>query len=315
MLYINLTIFKAKMFWRGNNITNDVIYCGAWIFFKDVKFSKDSHGSKMSWRFCIFGPILKIQDLHQFFVIGEDVMNILYLQWVEVTPQLCKFPGVCFFSLYINFDSTLLSPSVRTTWVSALQYFCLRKLLDPRDSAIHPPLPLETLPPYPSTLQLPCNSLDTHIPICLEIPGLRQKAGAAHELKPLSIPPVTSGNLWDLVFTPGSLGLTRNSIYELTAFWFVYATAGNPAHHLQLYTCRKNSFCIINLNAIIPTSIYFRSIRHVYNPSTHPRPLSQSISTFLQPQSICQPFCWAKYRPKCCTAYWKPPAHWCDYNG
>ena len=27
-------------------------------------------------------------------MIGEDVLNILYLQWVEVTPQLCKFPGV-----------------------------------------------------------------------------------------------------------------------------------------------------------------------------------------------------------------------------
>ena len=44
-----------------------------------------------------------------------------------------------------------------------------------------------------------------------EIPGPRQKAGAAHKLKPLSIPPVTSGNLRDLVFAPGSLGLTRNN--------------------------------------------------------------------------------------------------------
>ena len=26
-------------------------------------------------------------------MIGEDVMNISYLQWVEVTPQHCKFPG------------------------------------------------------------------------------------------------------------------------------------------------------------------------------------------------------------------------------
>ena len=26
-------------------------------------------------------------------MISEDVMNILYLQWVEVTPQLCKFPS------------------------------------------------------------------------------------------------------------------------------------------------------------------------------------------------------------------------------
>ena len=48
-----------------------------------------------------------------------------------------------------------------------------------------------------------------YLPI-FEIPGPRQKAGAAHKLKPLSIPPITSGNLRDLVFTPGSLGLTRN---------------------------------------------------------------------------------------------------------
>ena len=44
-----------------------------------------------------------------------------------------------------------------------------------------------------------------------KIPGPRQKAGAAHELKPLSIPPVTSGNLRDPVFEPGSLGSTRNT--------------------------------------------------------------------------------------------------------
>ena len=44
-----------------------------------------------------------------------------------------------------------------------------------------------------------------------EIPGPRQKAGAAHELKPLSIPPIASGNLRDPVFAPGSLGLTRNT--------------------------------------------------------------------------------------------------------
>ena len=71
---------------------------------------------------------------------------------------------------------------------------------------------------------------------------------------------------------------------------------------------RKNSFRIINPNPIIPTSIYFQSTRHVYNPSTHPRPLSQSASTFRQPQSVCQPFHWAKYHSKCRTAYWKPPA-------
>ena len=52
----------------------------------------------------------------------------------------------------------------------------------------------------------------THIYLPIfEIPGPRQKAGAAHELKPLSIPPVTSRNLQDPVFAPGGLGLTRNN--------------------------------------------------------------------------------------------------------
>ena len=49
--------------------------------------------------------------------------------------------------------------------------------------------------------------------LSLEIPGPRQKAGAAHELKPLSIPLITSGNLRDPVFALGSLGLTRNSAH------------------------------------------------------------------------------------------------------
>ena len=49
-----------------------------------------------------------------------------------------------------------------------------------------------------------------YLPI-FEIPGPQQKAGAAHELKPLSIPPVASGNLRDPVFVPGSLGLTHNT--------------------------------------------------------------------------------------------------------
>ena len=53
----------------------------------------------------------------------------------------------------------------------------------------------------------------THIYLPLsEIPGPRQKAGAAHELKPLSIPPVVSRNLQDPVFAPCSLGLTRNKV-------------------------------------------------------------------------------------------------------
>ena len=49
-----------------------------------------------------------------------------------------------------------------------------------------------------------------YLPI-FETPGPRQKAGAAHELKPLPIPPITSGNLRDPVFTPGGLGLICNT--------------------------------------------------------------------------------------------------------
>ena len=60
----------------------------------------------------------------------------------------------------------------------------------------------------PSSLPAALSRAYTHL--SLEIPGLRQKAGAAHELKPLSIPLVTSGNLRDSVFVPGSLGLIRN---------------------------------------------------------------------------------------------------------
>ena len=65
-----------------------------------------------------------------------------------------------------------------------------------------------------------CNCLTAHrmhisLPLS-EIPGPRQKAGAAHELKPLYIPPVTSGNLRDPVFALGSLGLTRNMHRQLS---------------------------------------------------------------------------------------------------
>ena len=72
----------------------------------------------------------------------------------------------------------------------------------------------------------------------------------------------------------------------------------NSAHHLQLSMRRKNPFHIISLNTIIPTSIYYRSIQHVLNPST-----------------LRQPFCWAKFHPKCCTGYQKTPARQCDYDG
>ena len=70
----------------------------------------------------------------------------------------------------------------------------------------------------PSSLPAALSCAYTHL--SLEIPGPQQKAGAAHELKPLSIPLVTSGNLQDSVFAPGSLGLTRNTdVWNLQIFF------------------------------------------------------------------------------------------------
>ena len=82
-----------------------------------------------------------------------------------------------------------------------------------------------------------------------EIPGPQQKAGAVHELKPLSIPPVTSGNLRDPVFMPGSLGLTRNTRHS-------YGSAGFPSIRLfadrhEPYICHVceagYSHCLVEL--------------------------------------------------------------------
>ena len=67
---------------------------------------------------------------------------------------------------------------------------------------------LSRLIPRPSGLPAALSRTYTHL--SLEIPGPRQKAGAVHELKPLSIPLVTSGNLRDSVIVLGSLGLIRN---------------------------------------------------------------------------------------------------------
>jgi len=75
----------------------DVIFCVSWRFNEEVASSKDSHRSKRPQRLSIFAVLeilLKIQDLPQFLMIVKMSMNILYLHRIEVTPQLCKFPGV-----------------------------------------------------------------------------------------------------------------------------------------------------------------------------------------------------------------------------
>src|SRR5882724_13526389 len=42
----------------------------------------------------IFAILVKIQDLQQIFRIVKMSVTMLYLHWVEGTPQLCPFPGV-----------------------------------------------------------------------------------------------------------------------------------------------------------------------------------------------------------------------------
>ena len=79
-LYINLTIFQ-KMFRRGNNIINDVIYCGTWRFFKDVKFfEKIPTGQKcledftslvLSWKFKILASFSwQVKMLWAFYIFS-----------------------------------------------------------------------------------------------------------------------------------------------------------------------------------------------------------------------------------------------------
>ena len=73
---------------------NDVTFCASWIFRGEVASSPNSHGSKMLWRFGIFAVLVRIQDLRQIFTIVKMSVKMLYLHWVEGTPQLCPFPSV-----------------------------------------------------------------------------------------------------------------------------------------------------------------------------------------------------------------------------
>src|SRR5882724_6599676 len=73
---------------------NDVIFCASWRFCEELASSKDSHGSKMLRRLSIFVVLENILDLRQIFRIVKISVKILYLHWVEGTPQLCPFPGV-----------------------------------------------------------------------------------------------------------------------------------------------------------------------------------------------------------------------------
>src|SRR5882724_9130626 len=94
-----LTIIQTCVnFKEATYSLKDVIFCASQRFCEEVASSKDSHRSKMLQRLSIFVVLeilLKILNLSQIFRIVKMSMKILYLHWVEVTPQLCKFPGDC----------------------------------------------------------------------------------------------------------------------------------------------------------------------------------------------------------------------------
>ena len=72
------------------------ILCELEILWRDGIF-KRFPWSKRPQILCTFAVLeifLKIQYLWQFFMIVKMSMKILYLHWVEVPLQLCKFPGV-----------------------------------------------------------------------------------------------------------------------------------------------------------------------------------------------------------------------------
>ena len=120
---------------------------------------------------------------------------------------------VCLPSLYINFDSTIIVIlHLRSTWV-----FCLSIFLASGNCLTLEPLlfdftPNQKLfPQYQQHYDFPV-TCGKHIHLHIfEIPGLWQKASTVHKLKPLSIPPIASRNLWDPIFALGSLGLICNT--------------------------------------------------------------------------------------------------------
>src|SRR5882724_454430 len=89
----------SLMFGRGNLLSQVChILCNQ-RFHEEVAFSKDSHRSKMLQRlrlsiFVVLEILLKILNLQQIFRMVKMFMKILYLHWVEGTPQLCQFPSV-----------------------------------------------------------------------------------------------------------------------------------------------------------------------------------------------------------------------------
>ena len=81
-------------------------------------------------------------------------------------PYISPVCHVCLLSSYIDFDSTFYCHSLSARDLSLLPHSTsyLWKLFDSCNSVIRCCMLPETFPPHPSTLQLPCNSWNTHIP-------------------------------------------------------------------------------------------------------------------------------------------------------
>ena len=100
---------------EASYILNDVTFCVSWRFCEEVASSPNSHRSKMLWRFGIFVVLVNIQDLWQIFTIVKMSVKMLYLHWVEGTPQLGPFPSVWSSLWYSEAMSTIFHISVWTT--------------------------------------------------------------------------------------------------------------------------------------------------------------------------------------------------------
>ena len=116
--------------------------------------------------------------------------------WPAYISLVCH---VCLLSSYIDFNLTItVNLCLHVTWVFCLTVFLasgncstLVTLLFNFTHYWKPSRHILQLYNFPVT-----HGMHIYLHIS-EIPGPQQKAGAAHELKPLSIPPVTSRNLRD----------------------------------------------------------------------------------------------------------------------
>jgi len=110
----------SLMFGRGNLLSQRChILCKSEIsqrggIFK--RFQQVKNAAKIK-HLCGFGDLLKILNLQQIFRIVKMSMKILYLHWVEVTPQLCKFPGVTQYCLLWAFSRIDCLTSNSTTFL------------------------------------------------------------------------------------------------------------------------------------------------------------------------------------------------------